>query len=238
MGVGRVMSFRPFWGCKWCKQESAFTDVVGTKEIDSVRFTYENGICNYSWEAMESAEKYSAANGNAKVYVTYNPSYGWSLDILRSLYLMLGGVTESSQKLAQSWKRLASEVEPQANGEPGVIIHAAHSQGAQEAWAARRFFKNDAEILKNQVEVTTYGPAELISKGVFKKVDNYVSNHDAVPFIASPHRYIQAKRGRIDNVHFISSNTFAFVDHAFGGDVYRSQMEENGRKIKQRFRIE
>ena len=163
----------------------------------------------------------SAANGNVKVYGVYNPSYGLALDLLRSLYLNFGGLTESSYMLADLWKQGAK------NGKT-TIIHSAHSQGSQDTWAARRFFKGDEKEVLKSIEVTTYGGAELIPEGVFKKAKNYVSTHDGVPFISSPHRYIQAKRGRISNVHFLKSDSFAFTDHAWDGNTYDRQMRQRG----------
>lgn len=232
MGIGRVISFRPYGGCDQCRQESAQSFVVGTVAPTSGAYTYTNGVCNSLADFTEGALRYSAANGNVQVHANYNPSYGLSLDVLRSLYMMAGGLTESSYNLAQSWKQLASTLKPQANGEPGIIYHAAHSQGGQETWAARRFFGKDDSILSRQVEVKTYGSAELIPQGIFRDAQNYVSKRDAVPFIASPHRYIQAKRGRVNNVHFLDSDTFFGIDHAMGGGTYERKMINNGKKLQ------
>lgn len=231
MGVGRVMSFRPFWGCDQCKQHS--TQVISSKGVEqgSVMYTGVNGICNSKGDALENLERLSAANGNVKVWGIYNASYGITLDLLCSLYLKLGGFTEASYMLADLWKQKAAE----SNEKPFTIIHAAHSQGSQETLAATRFFKGDDKKTLKNIEVATYGAAELISKGIFGTAKNYVSTRDAVPFIASPHRYIQAKRGRIDNVHFLKSDSFAFIDHAWGGNTYSAQIEKNGKILQERF---
>lgn len=232
MQLGRVLSGRPPEGCEHCREYDSSNIRIEGHQAQGGRLFVTNGMLTSRSYAIANAQALANAQFGKEVYLTYNPTRGFILDLLRSLYMMLGGVTEASFNIVKNWKNYLKEALPQPNGAPGLILQYAHSQGAQVLWGAMKMV--DPGIL-DRMEVVTYGAAKLISDGSAKSVRNRVSKRDAIPFIASPYEYVQAKLGNRENVTFLNSKGIAFIDHAFTGDTYLGDMRELGRYDLGRF---
>lgn len=225
MELGRFLSGRPSEGCEQCREYDSSNIRIEGHQAQGGRLFATNGMMTSRPYAIANAQALANAQFCKEVYLTYNPTRGFILDLLRSLYMMLGGVTEASFNIVKNWKNYLKEALPQPNGAPGLILQYAHSQGAQVLWGAMKMV--DPGILE-RMEVVTYGAAKLIPNGSAKSVRNRVSKRDAIPFIASPYEYVQARLGNRENVTFLNSKGIAFIDHAFTGDTYLGDMRELG----------
>lgn len=230
MGIGRLLSFRPFGGCYQCKEYDCMNIAIGDVDVPGMTKVVTNGMNCPFQDFIDQTRQTSVELGNQKIYATYNPTRGIILDLLRSLYIMVGGIAEASYKIVDNWMLARVELDSQPNGEKGVIIHECHSQGGQNTWAASQVAANK-DLLKT-IEVNTYGSAKLIpDDGTFKSAKNYVSKRDAVPALSCPHVWGQAQRCQT-NVVFIESKGPWFVDH--GLETYRDPIRKNNDRIKKR----
>lgn len=236
MALGRLLSFRPIEGCEYCRETDSRIISIGKKKIGSTADrVMVNGICTSEWDFKQQMRQDSESLGGDRVIGVYNATRGLLLDLMRSIYMMMGGLPRITYLLADCWKYLYA----QRTSENYTILHNCHSQGGQVTGTAGTLV--DGQI-RSKIEVKTYGSPELIPRGIFKDAHNYISTRDAVPFLGSPLRAAKAHMGMEGNVSVLPGSGYFGCDHLMFGSgslsTYGKQRMQNNRHEQVRFQPE
>lgn len=208
-----------------------FTPEAGTYgkgEInDKVRITMINGILNLPETCEESLDLISNAHNGTNLHYIFRPTEGWTWDLLKSLFVKIGYVSESSKLLAQLWKELIQEMGGTEGG--GLIIHYAHSVGGTETYAASSLLTPEE---RKMIRIISIGSASMIPDTLgHESVVNYVSLRDGVCLLDT-HGYLNGLVSSESNVVFLGDlYGVPLVDHLMTMDTYRELIENLGKKF-------
>lgn len=202
---------------------------------DKVRITVINGILNMSNHLEDVVETISEAHGGAKIHYVFNPTKGWSRDLLNSAMSKLGYVSPQAQLLADSWRALIEEMGGVDGG--GEIIHYAHSVGATDSFVAMGLLTPEESKM---IHMITLGSPSLnpLDTG-FASVTHYVSKRDGVSML-DPYWYFGALlTDNYPNIHFLGSFMgIPFIDHTLYTDSYNSLIEDLGKEFLEKYPVE
>lgn len=207
-----------------CRNPHSFTGHLYKPETHaqhSVAFIC--GMLNRPADCLETAELLSKHYGGINVHYCYNSSHGFAMDIAETFAQMLGARTHAVDKAAHFLKE-------RIHATSGSLTLHLHSQGGLIGYRALQQLTADE---RSKVHVLTYGSAKIIgSKGLGSAV-NYVSSRDVVPWVADPLGCMHAILTRSQNVEFLASKSFPFVDHSITRPNYQRKIAELGRDFRQ-----
>lgn len=186
--------------------------VYGNGEIGGlVRITTINGILNLRNHCMDAVQLLSKTHGDVNVHYIYNPSGGWTWDLVKAIFVKCGYISPEAYQLAHLWKSLINEMGGPNGG--GLIIHYAHSIGGTNTLLAKKLLTPD-EL--RMIRIITIGSATMIHDGDFESVMNYVSVRDAVCFF-DPLGHLN---GNGDIVYLGSLYGVPLIDHLLFMETY------------------
>jgi len=207
-------------------EEATEQGILGEGEVsDKLRITLTNGILNTKADTLNSAGIISKTHGGVNVHYLYRATQGWTRDLVNCTFVKFGYISEEAYILAVTWRRLIQEMGGVNSG--GIVIHYAHSIGGTESYAAKDLLTAEE---RKMIKVITIGSATLHSEDGFHNVTHYVSRRDGVSFFSDPVGYFYGIFSVDSNVVFVG-DFFGFpgIDHSFGGDTYRTVLEELGK---------
>lgn len=199
-------------------------------EVNNVRVTFINGIMNNKNDFLKAVKWLSDIHGGLSIHFCFKPTEGWAWDLLKSSLVKLGIVSNEAYSLAETWKRLISEMGGTGSG--GTIIHYSHSIGGTHTNVAKTLMTRDE--LK-MIQVITFGSPTVIPTGEFKSVINYISVRDGVLFF-DPIARLKALFS--DNSHIVYVGTYygvPFVDHFLANDAYRVALENHAKAFVDKY---
>lgn len=201
--------------------------VYGEGEIDDkVRVTFVNGMLNIKNDFMESVKILSSTHGNVNIHYIFRPTGGWASDVMDSMLVKCGCVSEQAWLLAETWKQLIEEMGGVDGG--GKILHYAHSIGSGDTLLARDLLTPEEQKM---IMVMTFGSPIMIPNGGFGSVTNYVSVRDAIPLL-DPSAHIDALNDHYFTINYVGSYLgIPFIDHLFNGSAYRAVIESLGQQF-------
>lgn len=197
----------------------------GKGELNNkVRVSYINGILTEESGLLESVKALSESHGNVNIHYVYRPTKGWVRDILTSLAVNLGFVSEQAEMLAELWKGMIEEMGGTEGG--GKIIHYAHSIGAKETMRALSLLTKEQQLL---IHVYAFGSPSVAIENPNYQVHHFISIRDGVCLLDLI-SFIQAARGEISNVVFTGTLMgIPLVDHLFRDQTYQDIWKSMGR---------
>jgi len=208
-----------------------FTPEAGTygkgEVNEKVRITMINGILNRPETCEETLELLSDAHDGTNLHYIFRPTEGWTWDLIKSLFVKFGYVSESSRLLASLWKELIEEMGGVDGG--GLIIHYAHSVGGTETYAASSLLTPEE---RQMIRIISIGSASIIPSTLgYESVVNYASLRDGV--------FLLDTEGILRNLFFGEHNVIylgdiygiPLIDHLMTMDTYRTLIEELGQKF-------
>lgn len=190
----------------------------------SLRVTAINGVLNRKEDWLAFIKSISDSHGHVNVHSTFWPSGGWTKDMLKTVKIKMGGVTDTGRSLAVLWRRLIQEMGG-IDG-PGMILHYAHSIGSAETFVAKSLLTPE-ECQK--ITVITFGTPEIFVDDDFNQVIHYISYRDGISML-DPINYANALHNGMDHVIFIgdSSEGPPLIDHFVASGSYYDQIQELG----------
>lgn len=199
----------------------------GHRELCSqVRITAINGILNLRDNVLNTIKFISEAHGGNNIHYIYYPTQGWSSDLMKSLLVKCGYLSQQSYELAETWKRLIEEMGGTEGG--GLIIHYAHSIGGTNTLAARHLLTPEEQKM---IRVITIGSATVIPNEGFESVRNFTSCRDGI-YLLDPVGYTSNFFEQGSNVIYLGSHHGCpFVDHLLTGDTYHRLLEILGQEF-------
>lgn len=224
---GRAVLGRPVLHLAGFYNDKPASGKFGQGELSNkLRVTFINGMLNSRIDYRESLEAFSESHGGINIHYVFNPTRGWTWDLLKCLLAKCGFVTREARMLAQMWRQQIAEMGGVESG--GTILHYCHSIGGTHT--ANAVGLMTAEELK-MIHVVSIGSASLLDQSGFGKVTNYTSKRDGVSML-DPFRWIPAFRGTSTNTHLIGSFKGApFVDHPLNMETYDQLIRELGHKM-------
>lgn len=202
--------------------------VYGVGEInDKVRITMINGILNRPETCQENLELISGAHADANLHYIFRPTEGWTWDLIKSMFVKFGYVSESSRLLAKVWRELIQEMGGVNGG--GIIIHYAHSVGGTETYTASSLLTPEE---RQMIRIITIGSASMIPSSLgHESVVNYVSVRDGVSLLDTQ-GYIMGLLSSESNVVYLGSFFgVPLIDHLMTMDTYRHLIERLGQQV-------
>ncbi|MGZ3633934.1 MAG: hypothetical protein ACXU9U_05740 [Parachlamydiaceae bacterium] len=204
----------------------------GKEEVaENLRITFINGIMNAKEDLLNSVQAISISHGHAPVHYVFQPTEGWTWDLLKSAVSKIGVYTSShAQALARLWKSLIEEMGGPGGG--GTIIHYAHSIGGTNTLRAKSLLTPEEQSM---IQVVTLGSPTMIPDEGFQSVINYVSVHDWVTFLDANRLFTYFTDyahiicvGDPDNPPIARS---LFVDHLLDDETYKALIIYHGQKF-------
>lgn len=217
-------SFLNFSGYFVHKQE---TGVYGNGEFsDNVRITFINGILNVRDDHFENLQLLSESHGGVNIHYIFHPTQGWTRDILMSLPIKFGYVSDQARQLATIWKKLIQEMGGAEAG--GTILHYAHSIGAADSLAAGMMLSPEEQRM---IRVVTIGSPTMIAQNGFQSVQNYASYRDGVAMIGIIGFFgAMINPGPDNNVYFLDATGGIYGgDHPLNTNTYTQLIQRLGR---------
>ena len=209
----------------WSPSKGAITrpenGVVGRGEVsDKQRVTFVNGIMNDRDEYIKHAERISGYHGNVNVHYTGDPSKGLFKDLVASMGLDSGRVTDGVRALTANWRARIGEMGGVDGG--GNILHYAHSKGCLTTRLAAKQLSSKEQ---GMIDVIAFGPPIPIERGVFSSAQNYVLPMDPVTI---PGRfYSHGTQGRYD-LNILDTSFSGFVGHSIENTDYNKTLVRRG----------
>lgn len=197
----------------------------GKGELNNkVRVSYINGILTEEHGLMDSVKALSECHGNVNIHYVYRPTKGWVRDILTSLAVTLGFVSEQAEMLADLWKEMIEDMGGLDGG--GKIIHYAHSIGAKETMRALSLLTKEQQQL---VHVYAFGSPSVAVENPNYQIRHFISIRDGVCLLDLA-SFIRACKGEISNVVFTGTALgIPLVDHLFRDQTYQDIWKSMGR---------
>lgn len=198
------------------REEHSQNFEVGDFTVPGRRLIIVNGMLCSLEETRARAKAISDSLGGEKVFVCYNATHGWSMDLAEVFLEKIGFKTSPGEKLAKLARQCVKDVGPE-----GDVWIMGHSQATEITWGLTNKLRQDE--LKT---ITTFGfgGARIIPRGYFKKSYNYVSEADLIPRIADPQGYFKGLQG-IRHLEVLPSELFLGMDHAMGNSAYSGMMD-------------
>ena len=106
-------------------------------------------------------------------------------------------------------------------GEDRHIVILAHSQAASVVDRMRRYLPDQ---VADAIRVEAFAPATFIKPGGFRRVRNYVSDHDTLIMAACPIDFMRAKMGGLPNTEVLRG--LGLCDHSWTGATYSRKIEQ------------
>ena len=189
-----------------------------------VRVSYINGILTEESGLFESVKALSECHGNVNIHYVYRPTKGWVQDILTSLAVNLGFVSEQAELLADLWKHLIHDMGGIDGG--GKVIHYAHSIGAKETMRALSLLTKEEQKL---IHVYAFGSPSVAVENPNYQIQHFISIRDGVCLLDLV-SFIRACNGEISNVIFTGTALgIPLVDHLFRDQTYQDIWKSMGR---------
>lgn len=175
-----------------------------------------NGVLNSIEHLMDSAKLVSKAMGDAVVNYTLNATNGLISDALQVLM-------QSSHRDDPPTKLLVQNIRDRLAETDGDVVLLAHSEGGFIVSQIR----DELEARERErIKVYTFGSADLIEDGVYKKVVNFVSRSDGIPFVMNPVKSLKAMMGYQNNVRFMGTTcAVPFLSHLFSEKDYQDALK-------------
>lgn len=193
---------------------------------DKFRITFINGILNVLDDHLQTMELLSESHGNNNIHYIFNPTRGWTWDILKSTLIRLGYVSEQAGMLAAIWRKLIKEMGGVNSG--GIILHYSHSIGTGETYAASSMLTPEEQKM---IRVVTIGSPIMIPQNGFNKVENYASMRDGV-CLFDPLRYLGLISDPDINIIYVDTlYGIPLIDHTIASGAYKLLIEEKGRQF-------
>lgn len=201
------------------------TGYYGKGELNNkVRVSYINGILTEESGLFESVKALSESHGNVNVHYVYRPTKGWVQDILSSLAVNFGFVSEQAEMLADLWKGMIKDMGGIDGG--GKVIHYAHSIGVKETMRALSLLTKKEQQL---IHVYAFGSPSVAIENPNYQVQHFISIRDGVCLLDLV-SFIKACNGEISNVIFTGTVMgVPLVDHLFRDQTYQDIWKSMGR---------
>lgn len=185
------------------------------------RITFINGILNDQEQIDQMVKAISEweDHNDEDVYYVFRGTEGWTRDIIKSLLIRFGLVSDNAQELANVWKQLIKDMGGPDSG--GEIIHWAHSIGGTETLRARDLLTPEEQKM---IKIITFGSATIVPNEGFGSVINHLSYRDGVSCISDPISFLYALITKPDHVDFKGSLLGLPFDHFF--DAYLKYLEK------------
>lgn len=191
---------------------------------NKVRVSYINGILTEESGLLDSVKALSECHGNVNIHYVYRPTKGWVRDILTSLAVTLGFVSEQAEMLADLWKEMIDDMGGIDGG--GKIIHYAHSIGAKETMRALSLMTKEEQLL---IHVYAFGSPSVAVENPNYQIRHFISIRDGVCLLDLV-SFIRACNGEISNVVFTGTVLgIPLVDHLFRDQTYHDIWNSMGR---------
>ncbi|MBA2728673.1 MAG: hypothetical protein H0U49_10935 [Parachlamydiaceae bacterium] len=198
--------------------------IVGNGEInDKVRITLVNGVLNIQEDIKQSANLFSSTHGGTNIHYIFRPTQGLHWDILKSIFVRCGYISQQAYDIAAAWRLLIDEMGGVGNG--GKIIHYAHSIGAADTFAAKNLLEPEEIAM---IAVVTFGSPIVFPNVGFQSVVNYVSVRDSIPFLKMLRIFLEEE----DEFIYVGTHVgFPLVDHLLEGGAYGCVIEILGQEF-------
>ena len=205
--------------------------VYGQGEFsDNLRVTFINGMLNSRADYKESLLNFCQSHGGINIHYIFNPTNGWTWDLLKCFYAKMGFETPQARMLAQTWKRLIAEM----GGTDGnaAIVHYCHSIGGTHTSIAKSLMT--PEELR-MIHVISIGSATILDDSGFGKVTNYVSKRDGVCML-DPIQWVQAATNRLYHTHMLGTYAgIPIVDHPLFLPTYANLIQQLGSDLLENY---
>jgi RHS repeat-associated protein len=179
--------------------------------------TCTNGILTSYADFKERCELIAELTG-IKVIGTYNSTHGIISDLIESACHLSGLKTEVTDLKIDAFNQAAASLGPN-----GVICDISYSQGGLIANYAAGKVKPE---VRNKI--IGYGMGTVIYNDKnFKKSMVYLNTCDGAALVMNlhqPHKYIQGRKGLLENVRFIKGK-YPFISHAYKEHYHEAERE-------------
>ncbi len=228
-GVGRLMAGEGF-SFKCADYGHSCSYVLPGESYDDHKLCYGNGICNTPNEAREGQCHVRTMFGNYELRCCYNETDGILADIAEAGMEKLGYESCATRNQRAT---LMDAVNDAGGPGKGMATSIVFSKGGIYTYHAT---KSMSDEYRQSLNIVTLGSAKMIPNSNFRRVINYVSLADPVPFLCDPIGILRGIFTKSVTIKFLWPSCKNFFDHQIKSKTYEQALEKEAQIFHNRGR--